>query len=144
MRPRRRGPADDRGETLLELLVALVLLGLVVVVVLSGIGTAALGAATQRTLTIFNTALSSAAGALAADQYVPCADASSYDLGTPPAGEQVSIVAVTYWDGLDSFVATCPHPDNGLQQLSLQVSTAGQHGGPPVRHTRVVIKRDAS
>jgi type II secretory pathway pseudopilin PulG len=143
MNPRRRiAIDDDRGDTLVELLVAIVIMGLVFVVVLSGIGTAVVGAAVQRSLTTVNAALASAGGALAADAYVPCAGRSSYDLGTPPSGYAFSVTSVQYWDGVSAFVPACADPDNGLQQLTIRVVHAGDDAS--VHHDRVVVKRDAS
>jgi hypothetical protein len=80
------------------------------------------------------------------EAYVACATAASYgSTYAPPAGYAPSITAVAYWtaDAANpatfTFGGTCPSPDQGVQQLTLQVATTDGSVGESV----VVLKRCA-
>ena len=132
MSPRLPEADRERGETLLELLIALTIMGITVVAVIGGLVT---------TITVSDVhRKQSTAGAAVRDYaenvekfvagagYTACATPSSYAPGvsgidfTPPAGYAASAVAVRYWSGT-AWVAS-PCADIGLQELTVQVASS--------------------
>ncbi|MER5867075.1 type II secretion system protein [Kitasatospora sp. NPDC002040] len=131
----RRG---EEGETLIEALVAVALIGIAFVAVLAGIGTAIISSARQQQVTGADSVVRSAAEKVIGDPYAPCA--GSYRTPTPPAGFTVT-VEVEYWDGTGAFARRCPAADTGVQKVTLTVHPTGPH---PVRDTTLeVIKRES-
>jgi Tfp pilus assembly protein PilV len=129
MRP--RGSAHERGESLIELLVALLIMGTAVVAVVGGLGTAIImsdvhrkQAAVAAHLKIFAANLESAIAA-SPTQYVDCATPASYPDYTPGAPYDADVTQVLYWNG-SSFGASCAG-DTGVQLVRLRVwSTDGR------------------
>lgn len=136
----RRWARGEPGETLIEVLVAVAIMGLAFVVILGGIGTAIIGADVQKQQAGADLALRSAAETIT---YQPCA--ASYPDQTPP-GFVVEVTRVSYWDpGSNQFdvdpPASCSPPspsDSGLQLLDLTVTSAS---GRPTSETLQVVKR---
>ena len=136
-----RQPAADRdlerGETLVELLLAIVILGLAGLAVLGGIGTSIIVSDGHRKETVSGAAVRAYAEQLqtkvAASGYVGCAGVGSYASGTvgytPPAGYAASPTGVKYWNlSTKTFGATCG-TDSGVQAVTLQVrDTADARG----------------
>jgi type II secretory pathway pseudopilin PulG len=119
--------ADDKGETLLELLVAVVILGVAVVAVVGGIGASIMMSDIHRK--------QATAGAYARDyaeaieNYVAAGNYNetatpSYSAATigftVSSGFAASVTSVKCWNGT-GFV-TCP-TGNGIEQLTLQVAS---------------------
>ena len=83
---------DDAGESLVEIVVALVLIGLVVSALMAGLATAARASKSQRDLVLMDTVMRSYAEAIKhqvrADCYPPDTPGLAYNLisYTPPAG----------------------------------------------------------
>ena len=124
---RRSGPIDDRGESLVELLVAMLIMGIAVVAVVGGLGTAIMmtdvhrkQAAVAAHLNAFTAAVE---GAVAASptQYVECATDASYPSYTPGAGYNADITQVRYWDGTTFTTSCAAGSDTGLQRVTLRV-----------------------
>jgi type II secretory pathway pseudopilin PulG len=119
----------ERGESLLELVVAIALMGVAVVAVMSGLTTTVLMSDVQRKQATAASVIRNYAEALqryvADGHYVACASASSY--GVPgfaaPAGFSATIVAgsVRYWTGA-LWLPLCL-PDRGLQRLRISVAS---------------------
>ena len=130
MRP--RGSAQDRGESLIELLVAVLIMGTAVVAVVGGLGTAIMmtdvhrkQAAVAAHVKIFAANLESAIAATPT-QYVDCATPDSYPDYTPGAPYDADVTQVLYWNG-SSFGASCAGGDTGVQRVRLRVwSTDGR------------------
>ena len=130
MRP--RGSANDRGESLIELLVALLIMGTAVVAVVGGLATAITMSDVHRKqamvaahLKFFAANLESAIAATPT-QYVDCATPASYPVYTPGSPYDANITQVLYWDG-SSFGPSCAGGDTGVQRVRLRVwSTDGR------------------
>jgi type II secretory pathway pseudopilin PulG len=144
----RRQSEKQRGETLLELLVTVSIVGTAFMGILAGVGTTFNATDSQRKAATAEAALRSYAERLADASdvpYVNCATTATYATPTgfalPAAGWSAAVTTLNRWQGdpLQTFTATCPSPDKGLQQLTLTVSSpAGAH---QVTATLVMVKR---
>jgi Tfp pilus assembly protein PilV len=130
---RRSGSTHDRGESLIELLVAVLIMGTAVVAVVGGLGTAIMmtdvhrkQAAVAAHLNAFAATIESVVAA-SPTQYVECATETSYPSYDPGAGYDAEITPpVLYWNG-SSFGASCATGDTGVQRVRLRVwSTDGR------------------
>ncbi|MFE5538944.1 prepilin-type N-terminal cleavage/methylation domain-containing protein [Streptomyces sp. NPDC056492] len=136
-RPARRRRGEE-GETLIEVLVAVVLMGVAFVTVFGGMGTAIISSVAQQKVTGADSVIRSAAEKVVGAPYVSCA--SGYGTPTPPAGYTVT-VEIEYWDGVGAFGPSCPTADTGIQKVRLTVRATGPH---PVRDaTLEVVKRES-
>jgi Tfp pilus assembly protein PilV len=125
---RRAGPVDDRGESLIELLVALLIMGTTVVAVVGGLGTAIMMSDVHRkqstAAAYMSTYAANIQSAIAAGTpgYVPCATTTSYPAYNPGAPYHAEIVfPVRFWNGT-AFVTPCTiATDQGVQRLTLHV-----------------------
>jgi type II secretory pathway pseudopilin PulG len=124
-------PANDQGETLVELIIAVMIMGIAVVAIVSGLGTSILMSDVHRKQATAATYVRDYAeaieNAVAGGGYTAC-NAPSY-AGTAVPGfdatkYQKSIVASSskYWNGT-SWQSACPAVDTGLQQVTLQVNS---------------------
>ncbi|MEV6580410.1 type II secretion system protein [Streptomyces sp. NPDC051582] len=135
---RPRGRRGEEGETLVEVLVAVVLMGVAFVTVLGGIGTAIIGSVAQQKVTGADSVIRSAAEKVVSAPYASCAD--GYETPAPPAGYTVT-VTIEYWDGAGTFGRSCPTADTGVQKVTLTVRSTGPH---PVKDaTLEVVKRES-
>lgn len=139
----------DRGETLVELLVTLSIMGIAVVALVGGIAAsirmsdihrkqAAAGAFVRA----YAEALETSVAAHPSGYDLVCTGATTYGSGaifTPSdPSYAASVNGVAYWNGT-TFVATCtPGSDPGVQRVSLQVSSAD---GRAVEKLDVVLRR---
>lgn len=122
--------ADERGETLVELLITIVIMGITVVAVVGALMTSIQMSDIHRK--------QATAGAAARDYaetvdryvgstgYVACATPSAYSPSTvgfsAPSGYTASVSSVLYWTGA-AWTAACS-PDLGLQQVTLAVQSS--------------------
>jgi type II secretory pathway pseudopilin PulG len=127
----------ERGESLIELLLAVVILGLTGLAVLGALTTSIIVSDAHRKETISGAAVRAYAEQLqtkvAASGYVSCAGVASYASGTvgyaPPAGYSATPTGVKYWNlSTKTFAATCG-TDSGVQAVTLQVSDAAPSRG---------------
>ncbi|MFD7558390.1 prepilin-type N-terminal cleavage/methylation domain-containing protein [Streptomyces sp. NPDC059835] len=133
-----RSPRGEEGETLIEVLVAVVLMGVAFVAILGGMGTAIISSVTQGKVTGADSVVRSAAEKVLGAPYVSCA--RDYGTPAPPAGYTVT-VEVEYWDGVGAFGPSCPTADTGVQKVTLTVRSTGSR---PVGDTTLeVIKRES-
>jgi type II secretory pathway pseudopilin PulG len=145
--PRLR-PRGQRGDTLLELIVAVAILGTAFTGILAGIGTTFIATDSHRQEATAEAAVRSYAERMTdpfSAPYIDCATTASYSSPTgfsvPAAGWSASVTTLLKWQGdtPPTFAASCPAPDKGLQQLTLTVkSPAGNH---QATETIVIVKR---
>jgi type II secretory pathway pseudopilin PulG len=124
---------SQRGESLLELVVAIALMGVAIVAVMSGLTTTVLLSDVQRKEATAASVVRNYAEALqqfvADGHYLACANAGSYAVPgfAPPTGFTARIVpgSVLYWTGA-LWLPLCL-PDRGVQKLRVKVdSTDGR------------------
>lgn len=118
MRRLPRRAATEAGFTLVELLLAVSILGIGVVAVVGGMMTSIQVSDLGRRQAEGQTALRAYAESVAGATYAPCAPAYSTSYA-PPAGYSAAMT-VAYWDG-SSFTATCG-TDKGLQRVTLRIA----------------------
>jgi type II secretory pathway pseudopilin PulG len=138
----------SRGETLLELLVTVSIVGTAFMGILAGIGTTFNATDSQRKGATAESVLRSYAERIGDPTdvpYVNCATTATYGSPTgfalPAAGWSASVTTVNQWQGdtPPTFTPSCPSPDKGLQQLTLTVtSPAGAH---QLTANLVIVKR---
>jgi len=141
---------DDLGETLLELLVTVSIMGIAFVGILAGIGTTFMATDSHRQDATAEAVLRSYAERMKDPTgmvYVNCATTATYGVPTgfalpaTPAGWTATVTSSLYWQGDTApatFTGVCG-TDKGLQQLTLRVqSPAGSH---QATETVVIVKR---
>src|SRR5690606_24061618 len=123
----------ERGDTLIEILVSVVIMGLVGAAVLGALMTAARASAIHRVIANAEVAGRSFAGALADTPYIPCATPADYaaPLGYVPDGPfDITVTSVERWSGdIDqadfapfgdgcATATIADEADSGLQRIS--------------------------
>jgi type II secretory pathway pseudopilin PulG len=119
----------ERGESLLELVIAIALMGLAIVAVMSGLTTTVLLSDVQKKQATAGATVRNYAEALqqfvANGHYIACAAASSYAVPgfAVPEGFTAKVVSgsVQYWNGL-LWLPLCL-PDRGLQRVRVIVAS---------------------
>ncbi|MDQ1698898.1 MAG: hypothetical protein QOG34_761 [Frankiaceae bacterium] len=136
----RQPGGGDRGDSLVEVLLAVVITSIAVVSILTGMSTLTSGSAVHRDQADVETVLRSAAEQVVSTQstastYIPyktCAVVSDYQSKvTATSGYTTTVKAVKYWDGTlggGSFVSTCPSTDRGMQLVTVEVKKSGVPG----------------
>jgi type II secretory pathway pseudopilin PulG len=119
------GTRADRGETLLELVVALAIMSVAVVALVGGLGTGILMSDVHRKQATAGTLLRNYAEAVTtavdAGGYPNVACATLATTFTPPPGFSATVVSVRFWTGA-GWTPNCT-TDTGLRQLKLQVAS---------------------
>jgi type II secretory pathway pseudopilin PulG len=130
--------ADDRGESLIEILVATAIMGVALVAVLGSVGVGILMSDVHRKQATAGASVRAYAEQMqawvATGGYQTCGSDTGYDVWdeytawggyTAPTGYTRSVVpgSVRYWDGTTWTTCDTAHPDQGLQQLTLQVAS---------------------
>lgn len=115
---------DERGESLVEVLLAVAIIGVCFAAILAGVGTSATASGIKQDQALSANYLRAAAERVQAQDFQPCSAVlpTSYSLASVvPAGSQhaVSIVSIEHWDGA-AFTASCPSADS-LQRVTLEV-----------------------
>ena len=126
---RTPGSANERGETLIEVLIAIAIMGIVIPAVMGGLVTTILVSDIHRKQATAGAYLRNYAEAIEnqvmAGDYLECtAPPSKYAAPTGftvPSGFTFGVTKVQYWTG-SSWSPTCS-PDTGLQQLTVQVAS---------------------
>lgn len=110
---------DERGFTLIELIIAITLMGLAVGAVFGGLGLFFQIQDTQQSNARIDAEIRNYAERILAVPYTDCATATSYAGASAPTG-LASTVAVSYWDGnLPAAFGTTCSADEGLQQITI-------------------------
>lgn len=119
MNARRR---DDRGFTLIELIIAITLMGMAVGAVFGGLGLFFKIQDTQQSNAVIDAEIRNYAERILAEPYTDCATAATYKAATAPTG-LAATVTVAYWDGNmpAAFGSTCS-TDKGLQQITITLT----------------------
>ncbi len=120
----------ERGESLLELLIALAIMSVAVVAVVGGLLTSILTSDLHRKQSTAGAAVHDYAEVVekyvVGATYTSCAAPSAYNPATvgytAPTGYTASAVAVRYWSG--TAWTTSPCTDVGLRELTLQVASS--------------------
>jgi Tfp pilus assembly protein PilV len=129
----------DRGDTLIEVLVAVSILGAAMIAIVGGMATSIVISDVHHKESVSGTALANFAEALQSTPYVaavcPLAVPAGYTTATVsgtaiPGGYTATILNTTakpfdYWNAATlQFQSTCPATDGGAQRLWLQVSSS--------------------
>ncbi len=134
MRESRRGlgrplTTDQRGVSLVEVLVVIAVIIPVILAATLGLLTSARLATSTKTSQELNAAAASFAESLKDVAYVDCASPSDYDGATglwePPVDAlmTVDLLDVTYWNPATSTYETiCPSPDGGAQMITIELT----------------------
>jgi type II secretory pathway pseudopilin PulG len=142
MKMRRLSGRADReaGDTLIEVLVAVVIMGIAFVVIVGGIGTAIIGAAVQQNQATADSVLKTAAETVTGETaYKPCATPTDYPPPAAPAGFSTLVTSVAFWNPTSNLFDTACTTDSGLQLVTLTVSSTNVHA--PATATLEVVKR---
>jgi type II secretory pathway pseudopilin PulG len=135
----------ESGETLVELLVTVVILGTSIVAVVLGVATAVASSDSHRQEATAEGVLRSLAERIADPRDVPyqdCATTGTYSVSppgfNPPPGWTLSVTNVAYLQGDNTYGASCG-TDLGAQQLSLRAQSP--HVAHQATETVVIVKR---
>jgi Tfp pilus assembly protein PilE len=120
-------PAHDSGETLIELLMAIAIIGIALTAVMGAMSTGILMSDVHRKQAVAGTLVAGYAESVkqavkSSGYQVSCAPtyASTFAM---PTGYTKSIIAVSFWTGT-AFQATCSTAgDTGVQRLTLRVAS---------------------
>lgn len=125
---------NDRGETLIELLVTVIILAVAVVALVGGIATSIRMSDIHRKqaqagvyVRAFGEAIETYVSGGAVSNYTACAGTGAYSAAYPahPDGGSAYVATITdvrYWNG-SGFGTGCT-TDKGVQEVSLKVSTS--------------------
>jgi prepilin-type N-terminal cleavage/methylation domain-containing protein len=120
---------DERGFTLIELIIAITLMGLAVGAVFGGLGLFFKIQDTQQSNARIDTEIRNYAERILAQPYTDCATAASYGAAAAPA-DLSSTVSVEYWDGnLPATFGSACGTDAGLQQITIVLTDANGASG---------------
>jgi prepilin-type N-terminal cleavage/methylation domain-containing protein len=121
--------SEERGYTLIELLVTVTLMAIAFGAVFGGLGLFFKIQSTQRANATIDTEIRNYAERLLDQPYVDCATTSSYSAASQPTG-LTTTVTLTYWDGKlpAAFGKTCAK-DLGLQQITITLSNSRGDSG---------------
>lgn len=129
MTPRTLRLRSESGDTLVEVLLTVVIVGIAFVALLAGLGTSVRLSGVHRGQANADIAIVSAADAVKTQPYVPCPDVTtaSYSptagVSLPPgwSASNLTITAVYGWNGQQ--FTPCQKEDGGLQLVSILATT---------------------
>lgn len=133
----RRTPTQDRGETLIELLFAVVLMASVGIVFLSGLAGAALSSHLQATGANADTIGASVGETATAIAFLPCATPADYtsaltaSMPALPVGYSVSVTSIEQWDGT-AYTAATTTLAAAIDDTQTTITVTSQDGLPSV------------
>lgn len=150
----RRRIAHDDGESLIELTIAIMILGVVAVAIGACLAFSVKVSGVHRNQALADQYLHNYAEAVQSDYKVctgtPAATAATYvndlvtsPIGTPPSSFATLKARVAFWDSAQGTFATsaaCPATDPGLQQITLNLTSNDGH----VNESLVVVVRSSA
>ncbi|MDP3972017.1 MAG: hypothetical protein Q8P61_03790 [Candidatus Nanopelagicales bacterium] len=121
----RRRCGGAAGESLVELMVSVAILGTTIVVIIEVLFMMVGGTVLQADEVRGQNTLASWADAVAAAPYTECATPTATPAPFPepspsPSAFTTRVISVEYWQDT-AFAAACPSPDQGLQLVTLGV-----------------------
>jgi len=126
MHTRSRPSSNDMGETLLEVLIAVTIMGILVVAVVGGVATSILMSDVHRKETTAGAYVRNYAETLHRS-YALCiaGTAPNYAsiLAAQPSGFNPPTATVKFWNGESFSSSNCPVTDLGLQQITLTLAS---------------------
>lgn len=144
--------SHDRGETLIEILVTIVVIGITIPAIMGAV-LLSVAVSTQDRRQVQAQALLASWGETIAREnstdlaYASCVGLSFYSTAPylpvgVPTGFTASVVSINYWDtATGAYLSTCPVTDPGLRRVQLKVSVpAGLYPAFDVTQTVVVRK----
>ena len=136
-RPRAAASRHDAGETLVEILVSVVILGIAVAAILGGIGMSATASSTHQSLTRTQNLLRDWAETLTWSSACPTVVPA---FGLPAGFTATPAPAVSYWKASSAdFTASCASND-GMYRVRLTVLPPATQG-PALAQTLDVVVR---
>lgn len=131
----------DAGETLTEVLVTIVILGIAVAGISAALLVTNRTSALHRQQALAQGALRSWAEQVAAGPYTACAPAGTFPLPSPapPAGLTAAVSGVEYWNGT-AFAASCG-TDTGVQRVTLRITATTGRTTPLTESVAVVVRK---
>lgn len=129
----------DDGLSLVETMVAVAIMGIAVVSILGGLGTATRSTSFNRAQSDSEAALRSAGESVKRQAYRACPDTTAYAVSDalPPTGVTVTVAKTERWNGT-AFQDSCPNEDAGFQRITLRATS---DAGRLVRDFQVVKRR---
>jgi type II secretory pathway pseudopilin PulG len=143
----RRRVAGEEGETLLEVIMAIAILGTAVVAIMAGVALSIRVSDIHRKQVSASAYVRSAAetieNAIRSDGsgYVACPTAPAYaaSLSAAPSGFASPQVSVVYWNPATSTFGACPSGgDSGVQRVTISIASSD---GRASEHLDVVIRK---
>lgn len=140
---------DERGLTLIELLLTVAIMGIAFASILAGVSSMFNDSDLARKSALTETWLRRYAETVDSATYVTCATPSSYSSAltpSPPTGYAVQISTVEYWDGSASATFTTSQSgcvsagDQGAQRITVQVTNT--QTSPVLTRKVVIVKRN--
>lgn len=138
---RSGGARTEAGETLTEVLVTIVILGIAVAGISAALLVTNRTSALHRQQALAQGALRAWAEQVAAGSYTACATASTFPPPSPalPAGLTPAVTGVQYWNGT-AFAASCG-TDTGIQRVTLRITATTGRTTPLTDSVAVVVRK---
>jgi Tfp pilus assembly protein PilV len=127
---------DDSGSSLVDILLAVGIMGVAMASIVGGMMTASIGADVSRQTAEAQQLTRTYAESVAADTYVGCATSYPATGFSLPAGF-VRTTVVTYWNGT-TFASACPATDSGLQRVSVTIKSSDDRAADTLLFTKRV------
>lgn len=148
---RRQSMTSEEAFSLAEILITIAIVGITFTAILGGMLVSITASAQQRKQATADAVARSAAEWVkdsVQNPYQPCAHANTYSMSglSVPSGFSVGIRSIDYWSWnqqpvpasyVTGFQLSCPTPDNGLQRITIDVTSSDGQATETVQ----IIKR---
>jgi type II secretory pathway pseudopilin PulG len=134
-------PGRDAGDTLVELLVTVVILGIATAGLTGALLTVGKVSQMHRQQVLAQTSLRAWAEQVSVGSYTACAAATGFAAPSPAlsTGLTATVTGVRYWDGA-SFASTCA-VDTGIQRVGLRITATNGLSPAIVESVEVTVRR---